>query len=205
MNQTQLQEMYGVGILNNLVAVGKNSMLPLRDERIDKEMIYTDAKLKVDKNKGTNYFKQYMNDPTSKLNYDQQEDLHLQEGMDYLESLPNINLDYDLDGKPDFQYGEALNAKKEEENYSEDVVDDDQPVEPIKEKSVEVKDVEKPIIESTAKLMHTDDNTNEQPNRDDKLKNTDTGKFNISMGEGVIIGSGLLASALMVFGRNSSK
>ena len=202
MNQTQMQEMYGVGILNNLVAVGKNSMLPLRDERIDKEMIYTDAKLKVDKNRGTNYFKQFMDDPTSKQNYDQQEDLHLQEGMDYLESLPNINLDFDSDGVPDHQYGETLNAKQEEENYSEDVVND-QPVEPLKEKSVEVKDVEKPIIESTAKLMHTDDNTNIQPNRDDKLNNTNIGGFNISASEGIVMASGLLASALMIFGRNS--
>ena len=197
-----MQEMYGVGILNNLVAVGKNSMLPLRDERIDKEMIYTDAKLKVDKNRGTNYFKQFMDDPTSKQNYDQQEDLHLQEGMDYLESLPNINLDFDSDGVPDHQYGETLNAKQEEENYSEDVVND-QPVEPLKEKSVEVKDVEKPIIESTAKLMHTDDNTNIQPNRDDKLNNTNIGGFNISASEGIVMASGLLASALMIFGRNS--
>jgi len=203
MNQTQLQEMYGVGILNNLVAVGKNSMLPLKEERVDKQMIYTDPKLKVDPNKGTNYFKQFMDEPTSKLNYDQQEDLHLEQGMTYLESLPNINLDYDLDGKPDFQYGETVNAKKEEEEYNENVVNDDMPVEPIKEKSVEVKDVEKPIIESVEKLMHNDDNTNEQPNRDEKLNNTNTGGFNISASEGVIIGSGLLASLLVMFGRNS--
>ena len=205
MNQTDLQAMYGYGILNNLVAVGKNSMLPLKEERTDKQMIYTDAKLKVDPIKGTNYFKEYMNDPTSKQNFDQQEDHHLEEGMTYLESLPNINLDYDNDGVPDHQYGEPLSASSEEEDYDEDVVNDDMPVEPLKEKSLEVKDVEKPIIESTAKLMHNDDNSNVQPNRDEKLKNTDTGKFNISMSEGVIMGSGLLASALMLFGRNASK
>jgi len=193
------EELYGIGIIKQTMAPGKNSMLPMPNERgVDKMPIHTNGNIKVDSQKGINYFKNFLNESVSKQNYDEAEDLQVEQGIEYLEAMPNINLDYDGDGIPDFQQGRGILQGQAIEKVEE--------VEEIEEKSLIAKEVEKPIVESTVNLEQADQNKNPQPNREEKLKTTDVPKgFNIKPGEGVVLASGALALALMIFGKSAAK
>lgn len=209
MNKTP-ENIYGYGILKNVIAVGRDSMLPLPKENIQKDVIYTNPNMKLDSSKGQNYFKDYMNDPVSKQNYDEAEDYSVDQGIKFLEALPNINLDTDGDGLPDMVLGQGLlqgnqaeKATEVQEEMKMDVVEVEQPK--IEEESIEKKEVEKPLIESTTKLQNIDNNTNVQPNRQNKLNDTNSKSFNISASEGVVLGAGALSLALMAFGKSAAK
>jgi len=194
------EQLYGIGVIKQIMAPGKNSMLPLPNERgVDKIPIHTNPNIKVDPQRGINYFKNFLNEPVSKQNYDEAEDLQVEQGIEYLEAMPNINLDFDGDGMPDFQQGPGLLQGQATEKAEEAEV-----AEEIEEKPIVAKEVEKPIIESTINLEQAEYNKNVQPNREEKLKTTDTSKgFNIKPSEGVVLASGALAMALMLFGRSA--
>jgi len=196
------EELYGIGVIKQTMAPGKNNMLPLQNERgVDKMPINTNGNIKVDSQKGINYFKNFLNESVSKQNYDELEDLQIEKGIEYLEAMPNINLDYDGDGMPDFQQGSGILQGQATEAAKEAEV-----AEEIDEKPLIAKEVEKPIVESTVNLEQADQNKNPQPNREEKLKTTDVPKgFNINAGEGVVLASGALALALMLFGRSAAK
>ena len=196
------ESLYGIGVIKQVVAPGKNSMLPLPKERgVDKVPIHTNANIKVDPNKGVNYYKNFLNESVSNQNYDEAEDLSVEQGIEYLEAIPNINLDFDGDGMADYQMGQGLLQGQASEKAKEAEV-----AEEIEDKPIVAKEVEKPIVESTVNLEQADHNKNPQPNREEQLKTTDTGKaFNINAGEGVVLASGALAMALMLFGKSSAK
>ena len=194
------EQLYGVGVIKQMMAPGKNSMLPLPKERgVDKIPIHTNPNIKVDPQKGVNYFQNFLNESVSKQNYDEAEDLQVEQGIEFLEAMPNINLDFDGDGIPDFQQGGGLLQGQAPEKAKEAEV-----AEVIENKPMVAKEVEKPIVESTVNLEQAEHNKNPQPNRDDQLKTTDVSKgFNIKPGEGVVLASGALAMALMLFGRSA--
>tara|TARA_R110001592_G_scaffold274201_3_gene541183 strand:+ start:1632 stop:2237 length:606 start_codon:yes stop_codon:yes gene_type:complete len=201
-----MQDIYGYGVIKNTIAPDRDSQPMLAGQRtVDKDPIYTNDHLKVNKSIGVNYYKDYMNEPISETNYEERDALHMDDAIDYLEAMPNINLDMDGDGEPDQIQGEGIinNAKAAE--FSEQIQEqEDEPVQVVEEKSIKFAEPIVADVESVAQLAHVDKKNPLEVNKDNKLNTLDTIKNSqIKASDILTMGAGGLALALMAFGRNA--
>lgn len=192
------EEFYGSGIITNTVPANLDSIKVLKHERnVTKEPIRIPANQKVNKVLGQNYYKDYLKESTDEQNYDEAQQLHFQQAINFIEPVENQNLDFDGDGNPDMDYGDGIINSL----MGEDLEEEEQQ---IKEKSIKEKVNEKPIIESERQLQGQQKQPTMEGNKDNKLKNTDnrTNKEVMRMGDMVALGAGALAVAMMVMSKN---
>jgi len=197
-------EFYGFGVIQNTSDTNLDDREPMKDERCgDKYPIYTDGKIKVNKKLGENYYKDFMNEPVSQLNYEKRKELNFKSAVDFIEPTANENLDFDGNGEPDINFDDEVMIRgllADNSNEAAENIEDPNNIEP---ESVEEKKQEKPIIEGERELQGQETGKREIVNKERKLNNTDTKSDNqIKMSDGVIMAAGGLAMALMVMGRN---
>ena len=189
-------EFYGTGIIKNLIAGNIDNISPLINEiGNDKQVLNVDRQTKVHKDLGKNHFEDYQNESVDKGNGEEKEELSLEEALKYLEANPNENLDFDDDGKGDFNFGSKVNNEKSaltgellgnENQLSEN------PVQSV------MKDAS-----ANNELMDQPKSNPLEINTDLKLNNTDTMKdSSIKASDMLTIGGGVLALALMAFSKN---
>ena len=189
-------EFYGTGIIKNLIAGNIDNISPLINEiGNDKQVLNVDRQTKVHKDLGKNHFEDYQNESVDKGNGEEKEELSLEEALKYLEANPNENLDFDDDGKGDFNFGSKVTNEKSaltgellgnENQLSEN------PVQSV------MKDAS-----ANNELMDQPKSNPLEINTDLKLNNTDTLKdSSIKASDMLTIGGGVLALALMAFSKN---
>tara|TARA_R110001606_G_scaffold240904_1_gene388917 strand:- start:534 stop:1145 length:612 start_codon:yes stop_codon:yes gene_type:complete len=193
---------YGNGVIRSTVTPNLN-ILPMFDEQGgEKEVIYKKDNIKVDPKIGKNYYKDYMNQTVSKMNNEERKQINFEESVRYLEEMENSNLDFDGDGKPDFDMsgGVKINNSK-----SIEVQEEIQKPADIDEKSTVKAEVEKPDIENTAELDHIDDKKSSglDENKDKPMNTIDTQKGTVmSINDMINMGSGAIALGAILLGRN---
>mgnify|MGYP003647795725 CR=1 FL=1 len=168
----------------------------------EKDVIYQKDNIKVDPKIGKNYYKDYMDQTVSKMNNEERKQVNFQESVRYMEEMENSNLDFDGDGKPDFDMTGGVNINN---SKSIEVQEEIQKPADIDEKSTVKAEVEKPDIEPTAELKHIDDKKSSEldENKDKPMKTVDTQKGTVmSISDYVNMGSGALALGAILLGRN---
>jgi len=204
MNNRRGEEFYGFGIIQNTSDPGLDDRERMMNEMGgDKQPIYISGKTKVNKDMGKNYYKDYLDEKVSDLNFEERRELNFDEAVEFMEPQANEDLDFDGDGDADMDYGagtlQGMVADKAEE-AAEDIQQGEIQMEA---KPVNEAHQEKPIIESERVLQGQQKQQTMEGNKDIKLKNSDTTKDStIKMSDGLIMGAGGLALALMIMGRN---
>ena len=193
---------YGNGVIRSTVTPNLN-ILPMFDEvGGEKEVIYKKDNIKVDPKIGKNYYKDFMDQTVSKMNNEERKQVNFEDSVRYMEEIENSNLDFDGDGKPDFDMtgGVKINNSK-----SIEVQEEIQKPADIDEKSTVKAEVEKVDIEPTAELEHIDDKKSSglDENKDKPMLDTDTQKGTImSVNDMINLGSGAIALGAILLGRN---
>jgi len=204
MNNRRGEEFYGFGIIQNTSDPGLDDRERMMNEMGgDKQPIYISGKTKVNKDMGKNYYKDYLDEKVSDLNFEERRELNFDEAVEFMEPQANEDLDFDGDGDADMDYGagtlQGMVADKAEE-AGEDIQQGEIQMEA---KPVNKAHQEKPIVESERVLQGQEKQQTMEVNKDIKLKNSDTTKdSSIKMSDGLIMGAGGLALALMIMGRN---
>lgn len=193
---------YGVGIIKNTMKPNLDAQPILMGERgCVKDPIYVNDKLKVHPTMGKNYYKDFMNESVNNLNYEEREDYRVDEGINYLESVENQNLDFDGDGQEDFDMGMGVMSNEKAEEVQEEIAKP----EALEEKSVKIQEPIKAHIEPVEKLEHIDKKNPLEVNKDEKLNNTSTMKDSqIRSADMLVMASGAVALAMMVLGKATS-
>lgn len=199
------EDYYGFGTIQNTVPEDLDSLKPMKGERdVCKEVINIDPKIKVDKDKGDNQFKKYIEEPVDKLNFGERERINFDTAIEFLEPMENQNLDFDGDNQPDFNYGDGFLKGVEASKAMEAGKDlgEAEGEQQLEEKPVAQVVKEKPIMEPERELKAQESRPTMEGNKDNRLKNTDNAKDSqIKMADGVIMAAGALAVAMMVMGK----
>ena len=207
MFRTRGNEFYGSGVIKNTAAPNIDAIQSLIGERsVDKDPIRINPQIKVHKNLAPNYYKDYMNESIDNTNFEEREDYNLNEAAEFLEPQPNENLDFDGNGQPDYSYGSGTLGGKHAEDAEDagELIHDGE--EKIEEHSIKEAPKHEIIKEAVAnkELMDEPKSNPMEVNKDVKLNTTDTrtNRQTLGMADGVVMGAGALAMALMVMGRN---
>jgi len=204
MNNRRGEEFYGFGIIQNTSDPGLDDRERMMNEMGgDKQPIYISGKTKVNKDMGKNYYKDYLDEKVSDLNFEERRELNFDEAVEFMEPQANEDLDFDGDGDGDMEYGSGILQGAVADKAEEAAEDIQQGEIQMEAKPVNVAHQEKPIMESERVLQGQQKQQTMEGNKDIKLKNSDTTKDStIKMSDGLIMGAGGLALALMIMGRN---
>ncbi len=204
MNNRRGEEFYGFGIIQNTSDPGLDDRERMMNEMGgDKQPIYISGKTKVNKDMGKNYYKDYLDEKVSDLNFEERRELNFDEAVEFMEPQANEDLDFDGDGDGDMEYGSGILQGAVADKAEEAAEDIQQGEIQMEAKPVNEAHQEKPIIESERVLQGQQKQQTMEGNKDIKLKNSDTTKDStIKMSDGLIMGAGGLALALMIMGRN---
>ena len=194
---------WGYGVIKTQTKPNLDNRPMYKDEYgVQKQPIWYDPKVKVHKNQN-NYLQDFIEEPISKLNFEERLDYHTDIGLDKMEVDTNEDLDFDGDGVGDAEYGGGVVSNKKAEEYQETIEEAEHKCEPeqsLKEKSVVVKEVEKPIKENAQELQGQDKTRNYEKNQND-LKSVN-GMKDTSIGDMLVMGAGAASIAMLLFGRN---
>lgn len=218
------QDYWGFGIIqqtpfNNLDSKPDNMMMKGGNPCMKEEIRYR-PKEKVHRTQNNTYT-DYFNESVDDYNYEEKQQLDLDRGLAYQENAENQNLDFDNDGRPDINLEdtkfivnpkatEATEALMEGLDYSnedqhhpiEQELDPDPPSKPIKEDAEEA-----PVnIHGGGKeeLGGEQEMVKKYEKPRNQLKSVEANRNNkstMSMADGVIMGAGSLALAMMILGR----
>ncbi len=209
---------YGYGIItatpmNNLDNIPELEMQK-GGKPCDKQEVLYGLHEKVARNAPNNY-KMILEDSTMKMNYNQRQEEDLDRGVAFVEGVENQNLDFDGDGELDINLEDTRmvnNEKADEVNELIRQLAEDTPALP--EASTKTNEPEKVIKEEHKKIVNQKApkeelaSEQEQPKPYEKPKNelksveanlSNKNRFNL--GDGVVMGAGGLALALMLLGR----
>ena len=103
---------YGNGVIRSTVTPNLNILPMFNEQGGEKDVIYQKDNIKVDPKIGKNYYKDYMDQTVSKMNNEERKQVNFQESVRYMEEMENSNLDFDGDGKPDFDMTGGVKFKK---------------------------------------------------------------------------------------------
>ena len=207
---------WGNGIILNTAPPNLNSVMnmamPKGGNHCEKEELIYRPHEKVQKN-APNYLKEYMTGPISQYNYEQAEDKNLTMGLDYLEGVENANLDYDGDGRLDFNLMDMrlpVNAKAEDviEKLTEapDNVEQPLPADPPKAVIKDTGPEHVEVIRGEKKILQNEIEINKTETPQNELKSVTANKRDktLSTADMVTMGVGGMALAAMIFGRAST-
>lgn len=221
------QNFYGFGVIQATPFNNLDSQMDLKMEKggnpCIKEEIRYEPTRKVRKSED-NYIKEYINESINNLNYDKRQAINLEQGLTHIEYQENQNLDFDNDGDLDVDLARTNMPKNEKaEHYierMEQTIDMNQGAEPhhsidqqIQESSIKKDEKEHTIIEPTLKDPVDPERKvkfageQELPKKYEKPQNqlleptAQPSDKKIRMADGVVMGAGALALAMMIMGR----
>ena len=168
-----------------------------------------------------NHLTDYMNESVDDLNFEEKVQINNDKGLEYSEMAETQNLDFDGDGVLDmdlYNLNIISNEKSEEVNdgYSaapEEAVTEE-PEQKLEEKSVNIAEKEEVIEESHSEIINPKTKSAELASEQEKPKSYEIPKNElksvtanisnkqISMADGVVMGAGGLALAMMIMGRS---
>ena len=196
------RSIYGSGVIRSTITPNLDILPMFNEVGGEKDVIYQNDNIKVDPKIGKNYYKDFMEHTVSKMNNEERKRVNFENSVKYMEEAENSNLDFDGDGKEDFDMSVGVKVSNEKSiEVQEEIAN---PAE-IEEKSTVKVEVEKTDIEPTAKLEHIDDKKSSalDENKDKPMKDTDTQKQSVmSISDMVNLGSGALALGAILLGRN---
>ena len=218
------QDWYGYGVVQvrkpNLDMTANR--MPKGGVYCDKEPIRYNPHEKVMPN-APNHFKDYMNDSIDSLNFEERAEERVETGLLFTDGAATENLDFDMDGVPDMDmYDLKVVPNKKATEVAEDmaevasgeaIAEVEAPINHIEEKSVKFKEPEVVVKESHMEIVNPKTKsaelaseqekpkTFEKPHNDMKSVTANISNKQISMSDGIIMGAGGLAMAMMIMGR----
>ena len=200
---------YGFGIIqatpmDNLDAQGDMIMDNRGGNPCLKEEIRTDQKLKVDKNKGKNYYSDYLNEPISKLNFDERQEYNMDEGVRMVNEAENQNLDFDEDGVMDYKIPTTIVNNKKAEEVKEQL---EEPPEALPDKAepvIKESHLQDPVNPETAKVFggeQAETKTYEKAQNELESVTANISDNKIRTSEMIQMGAGAMALAMLVMSR----
>ena len=205
MNRSRDMDFYGSGVIMNTMRPSLDERKPLIHQReVHKDPIRIAPDIKVHPTLGKNYIKDFQEESIDKLNYDERDELQLNQAIDYLEAQPNEDFDFDGDGQTDFVYSEGELRGKQAEHADEvgEMIEEG-------ENKIEEKSIEEAPKHEIIKDVKANEELKDEPkeilngNKDVRLNNIDArSNESIKLSDMLTIGTGSLALAMMLMGNN---
>ena len=200
-------DFYGYGIVQNRqISLDLPGMAMMKGGiPCEKRPITYPPNEKVNRNY-TNNFENYLNQPIDSLNFEERADDRVNRGLTFAENNPNENYDFDGDGVPDldlFNHSVINDPKSAEvaETLQETPEEDEEAEQQIEEKSTKVNEPEVVMKEPELKSVEQQLLKKETPQNELKDVTANATDKQISMSDGVIMGVGGLALAMMILGK----